>query len=280
MTGIRKPVLALLFLIPLYKGLALPATAVFYGVESNSASSRDISMVQDLFFNQLSSLNNLTVTDRRGTTYTAEKNAGSLPRSGAIFYLEITESDGYWYCIFYGELPETGKKARYEKKYDSFYRILTEARSTIQAVISSLDAPDASSALPQSDSLHPSIDRIAGTWIGGEFIDKIVILRGGRGFVIYKNGASMNISVDIRDKTVIFRQAGKPNASFFPNIPREIALVSAQKADPIEWRMELTDENTLSGYQHSLVPVISDTDGSVISAQAGDTTVSWVRQSS
>ena len=97
-----------------------------------------------------------------------------------------------------------------------------------------------------------SLENISGTWTGEPNINKIVLLRGGRGFVIYKNGATMNINVQIENNTLHCIQTGKSNASFFPELPREIALVVALNAEPIKWIMTLTDGNTLSGTKESL----------------------------
>ena len=93
-----------------------------------------------------------------------------------------------------------------------------------------------------------------GTWTGENYIDKVVILRGGRGFVIFNNGASMNISVEINSrKQVVVTQKGRSNASFFPNLPRNLALNAALSADPIIWKFSIVDSNTLSGFKTTLV---------------------------
>ena len=106
--------------------------------------------------------------------------------------------------------------------------------------------------------IHPSIstDLLAGTWGGEENINKIVIMRSGRGFVIFKNGASMNILIKIQkaesDTKVIITQESRPNASFFPELPRTVALQAAKEAEPIEWTLSLLNDNTLSGTKKTL----------------------------
>ena len=68
-----------------------------------------------------------------------------------------------------------------------------------------------------------TLDTLAGTWTGDTLIDKIVILRGGKGFVIFKNGASMNIVISINGSSVTVIQKGRSNASFYPELSRELA---------------------------------------------------------
>ena len=97
-----------------------------------------------------------------------------------------------------------------------------------------------------------SIESLSGTWTGEEFIDKIVILRGGRGFVIYQNGASMNISLKIENGNLIATQISKSNASYFPEISREKALELAPTAEPIEWKLNIKNSSELEGTKYTL----------------------------
>ena len=115
-----------------------------------------------------------------------------------------------------------------------------------------------------------SLDTLSGTWKGDNHISKIVILRGGKGFVIYKNGASMNIQVSIQDNMIFAQQTSRANASFFPDLPREVALVMANNASPIQWKLSLVDDNTLSGEKLTLMPTEN-------SAELQSVNVTWER---
>ena len=101
-------------------------------------------------------------------------------------------------------------------------------------------------------------ENISGTWQGEEFIDKIVILKGGRGFIILKNGASMNVSinqaVNEEGQTLfLVKQTSHSNASYFPEIPRAKALEEAVKASPIVYTLVLKNECTLEGIKSTLI---------------------------
>ena len=101
-------------------------------------------------------------------------------------------------------------------------------------------------------------------------------MRGGRGFVIFKNGASMNITVEIKatgsSQSIVITQNGKANASFFTDLPRELALKEAVNADPIKWVFEASDDNTLKGIKNTLIL----NDGA---ATSGTVSVTWKRKS-
>ena len=78
-----------------------------------------------------------------------------------------------------------------------------EPKSSLQETISTLLSGSTSVTSVPSGMASPSkqtakiqsTEFLSGTWGGEDTIDKIVIMRGGRGFVIFKNGSSMNITV-------------------------------------------------------------------------------------
>jgi hypothetical protein len=119
-----------------------------------------------------------------------------------------------------------------------------------------------------------STEELSGTWGGEDNINKIVIMRGGRGFVIFNNGASMNITVELsgsaENKKVVITQKGNSNASFYPDLKRTAALSAAVSAKPIKWTLTLTDNNTLKGLKDTLLP-----DGD--SYKEGSISVIWTR---
>ena len=151
-----------------------------------------------------------------------------------------------------------------KKEYESFYKILMEPKSTLQQTLHQLlSSANGNNQNSDKDSNNHffspasiSTDLLAGTWGGEENINKIVIMRSGRGFVIFKNGASMNILIKIQkaesDTKVIITQESRPNASFFPELPRTVALQAAKEAEPIEWTLSLLNDNTLSGTKKTL----------------------------
>ena len=118
------------------------------------------------------------------------------------------------------------------------------------------------------------LENLSGTWKGEENIDKIVILRGGRGFVIFNNGASMNIQIKNSTSVpnqIIVTQNSKSNASFFPELPRNMALQAAVQAEPIQWILNINDENTLKGIKQTLL-----LDGD--NCKKGEIPVEWNKQ--
>jgi hypothetical protein len=227
-----------------------PSTIFYYGAVSNSSDAGIISMTEDLFFTQLAQLEKYSVVDRREIRYSED----ALKQGGAasVFYAEIMEVDGVWECTLHALNPSQNKHALFTKKYDTYYKILTEAKTSLASVLRDLEEPAASGGAAAAVPVQVSLNALAGNWSGDSSINKVVLLRGGKGFVIFKNGASMNIDVSIEKNAVTITQTSKPNASFYPDLPREVALVAAQTAPPIEWVFTMQDSNTLTGVQKTV----------------------------
>ncbi len=242
----------------------------FYATLSEKGDASMISMTSDLYFTQMQTISGYTVQDKRNTKYDAQ-NASD---TNICFYAEINETDsGEWSCKLNAIKADQNKSLSITKVYSSYYLILMDAKDTIESLLENLLSSD--STLPQSaqGSASSNLESLSGNWSGGETIDKIVILRGGRGFVIFKNGASMNISISISGTNVTVTQQGKSNASFYPWLSREAALKSAPSAEATVWNFTLVDNNTLKGTENTLVENSSSPTG----ASRGKKNALWSR---
>ena len=207
---------------------ANPVNLDFYGIITTDADSNMMNMTEDMFIKQLSEITT-NVTDKR-TEKNNLQNVLQTENSNTIFYIDIKKipnTAGKWSSVFYIKNPQK-KTNIYTKEYDSYYKILVESKYFLSEIFSNNDAQKNKNQA-QSTMNFVSTEKIAGTWIGEKFVNKIVILRGGRGFVIFNNGASMNISINIQTDSsgknyVNIKQTSSANASFFPEIPRKNAL--------------------------------------------------------
>ncbi len=234
----------------------------FYATVSSSKDSNMLRMTTDLFFTQFQALDGYTVNDKRDTNF-SEENAVS---SNIAFYAEIQEdSAGGWLCTLNAIKKSGNKNVSITKKYASYYKILMDAKSSLENLLANLNSnlttqnelENKTSLLPQAESPALDLDFLAGTWTGEEAITKIILTRGGRGFIIFKNGASMNVSVELENsgsKTiVVIKQTTRANASFFTELSRSLALQSAVDAPAIEWNLTLISDDTLEGTKKTLL---------------------------
>lgn len=242
----------------------------YYGIVSTEIDSNMAKMTSDLYYTQLSEINNFSVSDKRTDILLSKiPNNSFFSNTALSFYTEIKkeENSDKWITTIYVVDKASQEIHSKEKTYDSYYKILMESKNDLRNTIKQLIENDSTkvtistntnisnnNSISQDKSIS-STEVLSGTWIGEEAIEKIVILRGGRGFVIFKNGASMNISVEITNENkIVITQKGKSNASFYPELPRNIALNAALSAEPIQWTLTFLDNNSLSGTKTTLLP--------------------------
>lgn len=259
----------------------------YYGVVSSSSDTNMLKMAQDVFYTQLKSIDSLVIVDKRPDI---SKTLASLPvldqnSSRIAFYAEIDEEKDLfnqttWNCKFDAVTPNDGITHSKSEVFESYYKILVSAKNSIESLLNEFrkpekNVPDADSQNIAENSLsNVDVESLAGTWIGEPNADKIIILRGGRGFVIYKNGATMNIRITAKKgsgNTIEIQQVGKSNASFFTELPRETALAYAQNAEPITWNFRITSQSSLEGTKKTLLP-----DGA--GAKEGSEPAAWTKK--
>ena len=259
----------------------------YYGVVSSEIDSNIYKMTSDLYYTQLSEINDFMVTDKRtNTALTQAPENTSLSTSNLSFYAEIEKSknSSTWIATLNIIDRKNNLTKKESKEYDSYYKILMEPKSVLKESLRNLIIQNTSVSIEkplitdspvveiETDSDGATLESLAGTWTGEKGISKIVIMRGARGFVIFENGASMNILLTLENTDkIIISQNGKSNASFYPDIPRQIALNAALNSDPIKWTFILTDGNKLSGTKNTLVFVDNE-------AVKGEVNVVWQKR--
>lgn len=253
----------------------------YYGIVSNINDQNILSMAQDLFIAQIRGINYVSLEDKRNSEIKKSYSSISSDTDGTEFFSLVEEkeqiqgeailfyvrifrphSDEKWECTFFAKNTQSKIIFSETRNYDSHYKILLDAKMLIQNVVAeasgkaSVETP----AVQNSPLEHPktlNVENIAGTWSGEEGISKIILMRSGRGFVIFSNGATMNISIllsneNSRQKLRVVQQ-DKFNASFYPEIERKTVLAYAEDASPIEWNLTMTSQGTLEGTKKTLV---------------------------
>lgn len=242
------------------------ASVAFFGIYSPDADKNMLSMTEDLYFKQLSDMD-LSIKDNRSDSfsenYDSKKEAlfSECEETFAFFIIIRKNTSEKWECSINLRNIETKKTKSISKEYDSYYKILMDSKTNLKASIKSLfDETEENQTIVKKSVSTKSVttESIAGTWTGEDAIAKIVIMRGGRGFVVFKNGATMNISVSItafenNTNTINVKQNGSNNASFFTDLNRKLALESAVTAKPIEWNFLLQNDGTLKGEKSTLI---------------------------
>ncbi len=283
----KKSIFISLFLIiPALQLYAQSYSIDYYGIVSTEIDSNMSKMTSDLYYTQLSEINNFSVEDKRTTPSLSERPDAEVFSSNSLSFFTLINKDlnsDKWITTYYVVDKAHNEEHSKKKIYDSFYKILMESKDVLKDTIKQLIENDSSATAitasiqeksASTASAITSTEELSGTWGGEENINKIVIMRGGHGFVIFNNGASMNITVELsgqdNNRQVLIKQKGNSNASFYPDLKRTAALTAAVSAAPIKWTLSLTDTNTLKGVKDTLLP-----DGD--SYKEGSINVTWTR---
>lgn len=247
----------------------------YYGVFSQNIDPNMSKYASDLYFTQLQELQDLSVIDMRATFENNETpDTTFFPPETFSFYVIITKDENEkWFSTLHLINPTQSANLVKKISYDSYYKILMESKDNIKGYISDLYTvkQEESAKIFNDDLMNTSnkiisTESLSGTWKGRDD-EKIVISRGGRGFVSFKNGATMNVTVSFEDtpegKTVIITQKGKSNASFYPELPRKEALNAALSAEPITWTLSAVNAHTLTGNKKTILQI--DSNGNLVS---------------
>lgn len=285
---LKKSVLISIILFIFSAGLSAQSYFIdYYGIVSTEIDENMSKMTSDLYYTQLTEINNFTITDKRTSPNLKNRpDISAFSENALSFFTLITkDSDSdKWITTYYVIDKANNEEHSKQKKFDSFYKILMEPKVVLRQTIKQLIENDTSAKTltSQTSSEAPdltptdisSTEELSGTWTGEDNIRKIVIMRGGRGFVIFKNGATMNIIVELSgdesNKQVLITQKGHSNASFYPELQRSAALTAAVSAEPIKWTLTLINGNTLKGIKETLLP-----EGN--SYKQGTVSVIWTR---
>lgn len=175
------------------------------------------------------------------------------------------------------------------RDYESSNKILLDSRLLVKELFESkdivaMDEREKSTEkidiiqLDESD-FKPisSLDSLAGAWYGedGE-VEKIMIMRGGRGVAIWVSGISLLLELKLENGSLIVTQKGLPQPRQFVNLPDNIASLAAKAAKPIVWQLHINqDLKILSGLKRT--STIKYNNSEIISISEVSVPVKWHR---
>ena len=279
--GTKKLYIALLLLlISLPSALsALPGVAV-YQLQAPTMTEQTAQTVDNLVFSFIKELKTYTIFDLRSQSVTAD-----FPNDPAIDY------------IFFGALEEVpegiklelilkGRKDQFtriiSKVYDNINKILLDSRLLVFNLFDfSVPLEQLARSLPQNEQntefgYIETVDSLAGSWKGEPGLDRVMILRGGRGMAVFSSGVSVSLDLKIDNGYLLVTQKGSLQPRQFLNLPDEIARQAVQKTNPPQWRFLVSpDKKILSGTKVDAQIQYNET--AIISVKYDTATVEWLR---
>lgn len=167
---------------------------------------------------------------------------------------------------------KTLKVVRYiSKDYESSNRVLLDSRVLVKGLFEAHDSnvipniaesqvnknrqnlDDVKQLVLDEFEAISTIDSLAGAWYGedGE-VEKIMIMRGGRGVAIWVSGISLLLDLKLENGVLVITQKGVPQPRQFVDLPDNIAALAAKTVKPIVWRFNVNQGlNVLSGMKNT-----------------------------
>ena len=270
----------LLLLISLPSALsALPGVAV-YQLQAPAISEQTAQTVDNLVFSFIKELKTYTIFDLRNQSVPVD-----FPKNPAIDY------------IFFGALEEVPDGIKLElilkgrteqltriisKVYDNVNKILLDSRLLVFNLFDfSVPLEQLARSLPQNEQSMEfgyieTVDSLAGSWKGEPGLDRVMILRGGRGMAVFSSGVSVSLDLKIDNGYLLVTQKGSLQPRQFLNLPDEIARQAVQKTNPPQWRFLVSpDKKILSGTKVDAQIQYNET--AIISVKYDTATVEWLR---
>lgn len=279
--GTKKVYIALLLLlISLPSALsALPGVAV-YQLQAPAISEQTAQTVDNLVFSFIKELKAYTIFDLRNQSVPAD-----FPNDPTIDY------------IFFGALEDVPEGIKLElilkgrkdqvtriisKVYDNISKILLDSRLLVFNLFDfSVPLEQLARSLPQTEQntefgYIETVDSLAGSWKGEPGLDRVMILRGGRGMAVFSSGVSVSLDLKIDNGYLLVTQKGSLQPRQFLNLPDEIARQAVQKTNPPQWRFLVSpDKKILSGTKVDAQIQYNET--AIISVKYDTATVEWLR---
>lgn len=278
--GTKLYIALLLLLISLPSVLsALPGVAV-YQLQASTMTEQTAQTVDNLVFSFIKELKTYTIFDLRSQSVPAD-----FPNDPAIDY------------IFFGALEEVPEGIKLElilkgrkdqvtriisKVYDNINKILLDSRLLVFNLFDfSVPLEQLACSLPQTEQntefgYIDTVDSLAGSWKGEQGLDRVMILRGGRGMAVFSSGVSVSLDLKIDNGYLLVTQKGSLQPRQFLNLPDEIARQAVQKTNPPQWRFLVSpDKKILSGTKVDAQIQYNET--AIISVKYDTATVEWLR---
>lgn len=175
------------------------------------------------------------------------------------------------------------------KDYEGSNKVLLDSRILIKELFEAQDVAVIEEKKENTESIKSSLldetdfkpisslDSLAGAWYGedGE-VEKIMIMRGGRGVAIWVSGISLLLELKLENGFLIATQKGVPQPRQFINLPDNIASLAAKATKPIVWQLHINqDLKILSGLKKT--SSIKYNNSEIISVSEVSVPVKWHR---
>ena len=210
---------------------ASPTVGVFK-LESKNITEQTTATISNAIFSFVKELKKYDIVDMRSTPVT---ETDAQQRFDYVFAGKITGLENGIQLELMLKNSSDKITRRISKIYQSVNLILLDSRVLVSDIFDKSVNLSVTYNPEDSDSKENSeveevknIDILSGSWQGEEGLERVELMRGGRGIALLSSGITILLQIRIHEGYLTINQSGKPMPRQFINLPDEIAKKAAE----------------------------------------------------
>lgn len=228
---------------------AAPTVGVFK-LESKNITEQTAVTISNAIFNFVKELKKYDIIDMRSTPVS---ETDARQRFDYVFAGKVTGLENGIQLELMLKNASDDITRRISKIYQSVNLILLDSRILVSDIFDrsvNLSAAYNLEDIPNKDTNDEvekvkNIDILSGSWQGEEGIERVEIMRGGRGIALLSSGITILLQIKVDDGYLTINQSGKPSSRQFVNLPDEIAKKAAEAGKTPSWKFLVSADNKI-----------------------------------
>ena len=227
---------------------ASPTVGVFK-LESKNITEQTTATISNAIFSFVKELKKYDIVDMRSTPVT---ETDAQQRFDYVFAGKITGLENGIQLELMLKNSSDKITRRISKIYQSVNLILLDSRVLVSDIfdksvnLSVTYNPEDSDPKENSEVEEvKNIDILSGSWQGEEGLERVELMRGGRGIALLSSGITILLQIRIHEGYLTINQSGKPMPRQFINLPDEIAKKAAEMGKTPSWKFLVSADNKI-----------------------------------
>ena len=227
---------------------ASPTVGVFK-LESKNITEQTTATISNAIFSFVKELKKYDIVDMRSTPVT---ETDAQQRFDYVFAGKITGLENGIQLELMLKNSSDKITRRISKIYQSVNLILLDSRVLVSDIFDKSVNLSVTYNPEDSDSKENSeveevknIDILSGSWQGEEGLERVELMRGGRGIALLSSGITILLQVRVHEGYLTVNQSGKPMPRQFINLPDEIAKKVAEMGKTPSWKFLVSADNKI-----------------------------------
>ena len=227
---------------------ASPTVGVFK-LESKNITEQTTATISNAIFSFVKELKKYDIVEMRSTPVT---ETDAQQRFDYVFAGKITGLENGIQLELMLKNSSDKITRRISKIYQSVNLILLDSRVLVSDIFDKSVNLSVTYNPEDSDSKENSeveevknIDILSGSWQGEEGLERVELMRGGRGIALLSSGITILLQIRIHEGYLTINQSGKPMPRQFINLPDEIAKKAAEMGKTPSWKFLVSADNKI-----------------------------------